>query len=57
MIMLQAWYLRFLHLLFSVDFAVDENLDFMRMFFKFRDRLYAQMGVTSNGCLDEVSLL
>ena len=34
-----------------------EKFDVMRMFLKFEGFLYAQIGVTSNGCLEDVNLL
>ena len=40
-----------------VDATVCENVDFARMFPKFGGCLYAQMGVISNECIDDVNLL
>ena len=48
---------RFSHFLLPVDFTACEKFDPMRMFLKFEGCLYAQIGVTSNGCLDDVNFL
>ena len=54
---LQIWHLFFLHFLLPVDVAVCGKFDLMRMFLKYEGCLYTQIGVTSNGCLDDVNLL
>ena len=55
--MLQIWYIGFSHFLLPVDVTVCRKFDPMLMFLKFEGCLYAQIGVTSNGCLDDVNLL
>ena len=55
--MLQIWHFGFSHFLLPVDVTVCGQFDFMRMFLKFGDCLHAQIGVTSNGSLDNVNLL
>ena len=55
--MLPIWHLGFSHFLLSVDATVCEKFDLMRMFLKFEGCQYAQIGVTLNGCLDDVNLL
>ena len=47
----------FPHFLFPLDVTVYGNFDFMTMFIEFGGYLYAQMAVTSIGCLDDVNLL
>ena len=54
LIMLQIWHLGFSHFLFPVDAKVCGSFDLMRMFPKFWGCLYAQIGVTSYVCLDNV---
>ena len=51
MLMLQIWHHGFSHFLLPV------SIDFMGMFHKFGCCLYAQIGVTSSVCLDNVNLL
>ena len=48
---------QFAHFLLLVDVTVCGKFDLTRMFLKFEGCLYAQIGVTSNGCLDDVNLL
>ena len=55
--MLQIWHLCFSHFLLPVDVTVCGKFDLTRMFLKFEGCLCAQIGVTSNGCLDDVNLL
>ena len=55
--MLQIWHLGFSHFLLPVDVTVCGKFDLTRMFLKFEGCLCAQIGVTSNGCLDDVNLL
>ena len=55
--MLQIWNLGFSHFFLPVDVTVCGKLDLMRMFLIFEGCLHAQIGVTSNGCLDDVNLL
>ena len=55
--MLQIWHLGFSHFLLPVDVAVCGKFDLKRMFPKFEGCLCAHIGVTSNGCLDDVYLL
>ena len=55
--MLQTWHLGFSHFLLPVDATVCGKLDLTRMFLKFVGCMYAQIGVTSNGCLDDGNLL
>ena len=55
--MLKIWHVGLSHFLLPVDVAVCGSFDFMRMFHKFWCCLFAQIGVTSNGCLDNVYLL
>ena len=50
--MLQILHFGTSHILLPVDFAICGSFDFMRMFLKFEGCLYAQIGVTTNGCLD-----
>ena len=57
MMMLQIWHLGFSHFLLSVDVTVCGKFVHTRMFLKFEGCLYAQIRVTSNGCLDDVNLL
>ena len=45
------------HFLLPVDVTVCGKFDLTRMFLKFEGFLYAQIGVTSNGCLEDVNLL
>ena len=49
--MLQIWRLGFSLFLLPVDVTVCGKFDLTRMFLKFEGFLYAQIGVTSNGCL------
>ena len=42
---------------FALFITVCGKFDLMRMFLKFEGFLYAQIGVTSNGCLEDVNLL
>ena len=56
-VMLQIWHLGFSHFLLPVYVTVCGKFDHMRMLLKFEGCLYAQIGVKSNGCLDDVSLL
>ena len=51
--MLQIWHLGF----FPVDATACGKVDLMRMFHKFEGCLYAQIGATSNECLDDVNLM
>ena len=55
--MLQIWQFGFSHFLLPVDVTVCGKIDLMRMFLKFEGCLYAQICVTSNGCLCDVNLL
>ena len=55
--MLQILRLGLPHFLLPADVTVCVKFDLMRMFLKFEGCLYAQIGVTSNGCLDDVTLL
>ena len=55
--MLQIWHLGFSHFLLHVDVTVCGKFDLMRMSLKFEGFLYAQIGVTSNGCLEDVNFL
>ena len=55
--MLQILHLGFSHFLLPVDGTACGKFDLMRMFPKFEGCLYAQISVTSNGCLDDVNLL
>ena len=55
--MLPILHLSFSYFLLPVDVTVCEKFDLMRMFLKFEGCLYAQIGVTTNGCLDGVNLL
>ena len=55
--MLQIWHLGFSHFLLPVDVTVCGKFDPTRMFLKFEGCLYAQNGVTSNGCLEDVNSL
>ena len=48
---------RFFAFLLPVDVAVSGRFDFVRMFLEFGGCLCAQIGVTSNRCLDSVNLL
>ena len=48
---------RFSHFLLPVDVTVCGKFDPMRMFLQFEGFLYAQIGVTSNGCLEDINLL
>ena len=50
-------HLGFSHKLLPVDVTVCGKFDLTRMFLKFEGFLYAQIGVTSNGCLEDVNLL
>ena len=54
---LQIWYFDFKHFLLSEDVTGYGNFDIMRMFPTFGGCLFAQIGVTSNGCLDDVTLV
>ena len=54
--MLQIWHLGFSHILLPVDVTVCGKFYLMRMFLKFEGCLHAQIGVTSNGYLDDVNL-
>ena len=54
---LQIWHLVLSHFLLPVDVTVCGISDFARMFLKFEGCLYVQIGVISNGCLDDVNLL
>ena len=53
--MLHIWHLGFSHFLLPVDVTVCGKLDLTRIFLKLEGCLYAQIGVTSNGCLDDVN--
>ena len=55
--MLQIWHLGFSHFLLPVDVAGCGSFDFMKMCLRFGGCLYAKIGVTSNGCLEDVNLL
>ena len=55
--MLHIWHSVFLHFLLYVDVTVCGSIDFMRMLLKLEGCLYAQSGVISDGCLDNVNLL
>ena len=55
--MLQIWHHGFSHFLLPVDVTVCGKFDPMRMSYEFEGCLYAQIGVTSNGSLDDVDLL
>ena len=55
--MFQIWHFGYSHFLLPVDATVYGKFDFIRMLPKFRSCLYAQIAVTSNGCLDNVNLL
>ena len=55
--MLQIWHFGFSHFLFSLDVTMFGNLYFMRLLVEIGGCLYAQIGVASNGCLDDVNLL
>ena len=55
--MLQIWHLGFSHFLLPVDDTVCVKFDLTRMFLKFEAFLYAQIDVTSNGCLEDVNFL
>ena len=55
--MLQICQLGFSHFLLPVDATVCGKFDLMRIFLKFEGCQYAQIGVASNGCLDDVNLL
>ena len=55
--MLQIWHHGFSHFLLPVDVTVCGKFDLTRMFLKFEGFLYAQTGVKSNGCLEDVNLL
>ena len=57
MMTLQIWHLGFLHFLLPVDVTVCGKFYLTRMFLKFEGFLYAQIDVTSNGCLEDVNLL
>ena len=57
MMMLQIWHFGFSHYSLTVDVTVYEIFYFIKMFLKFGVSLYAQKGVTSNGCLDEANWL
>ena len=48
---------RFSHFLLPVDVTVCGKFDLTRMFLKFDGLLYAQIGVTSNGYLEDVNFL
>ena len=54
---LQIWYIGFPHLLLHVDVTLCEKNYIMLIFLKFEGCLYAQIAVTSNGCLEDVNLL
>ena len=54
--MLQIWHLSFSHFLLPVDVTVCGKCDLTRMFLRFEGCLHAQIGVTSNGCLDDFNL-
>ena len=54
---LQIWNLFFSHFLLPVDVTVCGKYDPTRMFDKFEGFLYTQIGVTSNGCLEDVNFL
>ena len=55
--MLQIWHHGFSHFLLPVDMTVCGKFYLARLFLKFDGCLYAQIGVISNGCLDDVNLL
>ena len=55
--MLQIWHLGFSHFLLTVDVTACEKFDLMRIFLIFEGCLYAQIGVTSNGCFDGANML
>ena len=55
--MLHIWLLGFSHFLLHVDVTVCGKFGLMRMFLKFEGFLYAHIGVTSNGCFEDVNLL
>ena len=55
--MLQIWHLGFSHFLLPVDVTVCGKFDLTRIFLIFEGFLYAQIGVTSDGCLEDVNLL
>ena len=55
--MLQIWHLGFSHFLLPVDATVCGKFDLTRMFLEFEGCLCTQIGVTSNGCLEDCYLL
>ena len=55
--MLQIFHLGLSHFSLPVDVTVSGKFELTRMFLKFEGCLYAQIGLTSNRCLDEVNLL
>ena len=55
--MLLIWHLGFSHFLSPVDVTVCGKFDLTRMSSKFEGFPYAQIGVTSNVCLDDVNVL
>ena len=55
--MLQIWHLDFSHFLLPVDVTVCGKFDLTRMFPKLEGCLCAQIGVISNGYLDDDNLL
>ena len=56
--MLQIWHHSFLYFLLPVDVTVSGSFDFFYLvLLKFGGCLHSQIGVTSNGCLDNVNWL
>ena len=54
--MSQIWHFGYSHFLLPVDVTACGKCDRLRIFLKFEGCLCALIGVTSNGCYDDINL-